>query len=123
MKGYVKPGTKGESFMKLIPANYEPQPEAIDASRHLWNAFDHSETEISAGWIVRLCQSDGVGWKPFSRTDIEFFYGRKVKDGFTFNKLIERGWIIEDTDGNFHFTDEFVNRCFASSPAAERKSA
>lgn len=102
---------------KLIPPDFAPGPDAIDASGHLWDAFDHCETEISAGWIIRLCQERGRGWEPFSRAEIEAFYARK--DGFTFNQLLSRGFLIPDTADRFHFTDDFVLRCFKSSPRKE----
>ncbi len=32
-------------------------------------------------------------------------------------KVVGGGWIARDTDGNYHVTDDFVTRCFQSSPA------
>lgn len=90
-------------------------PFDISTSNHFWNAFDHSETEVSANWIVQLCQARG-SWDPFSREAIEEIYSRKHRDGFTFNKLLSNGWIIE-RDGLYHITAGFIVRCFESSPA------
>lgn len=90
-------------------------PFDINTGEHFWNAFDHSETEVSAHWIVRLCQDRG-SWEPFSKGDIEDFYGQKHRDDFTFNKLLTGGWIIE-RDGLYHITAGFIVRCFESSPA------
>lgn len=93
----------------------EIRPFDIDTSGHFWNAFDHSETEVSAQWIVRLCQKRGT-WEPFSEGAIEDFYREKHQDGFTFNKLIRDGWIVE-RNGLYYVTAGFIVRCFESSPA------
>lgn len=70
-----------------------------------------------------MAQERETGWEPFTREQIEEFYGRKHRDGFSFNKLLSSSWIVEDTDGNFHFTDDFVRRAHASSPAVPREEA
>lgn len=88
-------------------------PSDIDTSQHFWNAFDHSETEVSANWIVQLCQSR-ESWAPFTREDIEQLYSRRHKDGFRFNKLLD-DWIVT-RDGMYYVTAGFVIRCFESSP-------
>lgn len=121
--------------------NFKVQPDDIDAStRHLWNAFDHSETETSAGWIIRFLQERGLGWAPFSHNEIEAYYSKSGKfTGFSFNRLINPemvppslarafagyydkripkggGWIIKGDDDKYYVTVEFVTRCFSSSP-------
>jgi|GEM_PF-1103025 len=138
--------------------------------RHLYGAFDNSETEVSAYWIVRLCQQLGT-WGPFTKAQIEEVYRKAgLKDGFTFNRLVEPqavfadpakefgrmmehashtrnmspvmasisysmsssnnppelvakggGWIVLGTDGKYYVTDDFVSRCFKSSPVASKK--
>ncbi len=116
-----------------------PTPADINANDHLWNSFDHSETEISAGWLVRFAQARGRGWEPFTPEEIEAYYSRKFKDGFRFNRLVDPeyiplslalaiasypdelvpaggGWIVLD-GGKYYFTEEFVRRCHTSSPA------
>ena len=109
---------------------YPVQPRHIDASDHLFGAFDHCETEISAGWIVRLCQELGT-WGPFSQTQLDEFYHRRRPKGesFHFNRLIRSGvsynrgtpyekgggWIELDGDG-YHVTEDFIARCFKSRP-------
>lgn len=104
--------------MRAIESTVFPiHPADIDASQHLWNCFDHAETEVSAGWIVRFCQERGSGWEPFAVADLEAFYARKHADGFTFNKLPHRGWVWL-RDGLCILSDEFVTRCFVASPAA-----
>lgn len=124
------------------PEEFPIQPEQIDASHHLFNAFDHKETEVSAGWIIRFLQERGKSWAPFTYDEINTFYSRKHKDRFTFNRLINAemvppslarafgghhdpqvpkggGWIIKDVDGSYHMTDDFITRCFRSSPVKE----
>lgn len=104
-------------------------PDDIRVDKHYWDAFDHCETEISAGWLVRFAQARGKGWEPFTRDEIEKFYhkdsGGKFS-GFRFNRLIHAGtafyaargtvmegggWITEDRDGVLSFTRDFVERC------------
>lgn len=124
------------------PESYPVQPGQIDAQQHLFEAFDHSETEISAGWIIRFLQERGKSWVSFTYDEINAFYSRRHKDGFTFNRLVEPemippslvrafaghhdplipaggGWIVKDTEDNYLVTDDFINRCFKSSPAKE----
>ena len=112
----------------LAPSGFSPKPSEIKMDGHFWNAFENNETEISAWWLVELARKHG-DWRPFTREEIEQFYGQKHKDGFTFNRLIERGvgygmpgqryltgggWIVP-RDGLLHFTEEFVMRCYLSS--------
>lgn len=104
--------------------------------KHLFNAFDNSETETSAAWLVEMAQKHG-SWRPFSREEIEAVYHEHFEEDFRFNRLIRQGrgfyimegyrdegggWIVCDGDESkpgamFHFTDDFVERCFKSSPA------
>ena len=65
------------------------RPSNIDAGRHLFNTFDHSETETSAGWIVRFCQQrDGDDWRPFDHADLLAYYQERRLIGI--NKGIDR---------------------------------
>lgn len=119
-------------------------PEDIDASKHLFEAFDHMETEISAGWIVRFMQARETGWMPFTMEEIEAFYAKKFNHGFRFNRLVEPqmippslvrafeghintlvpiggGWIILGDDKKYYVTDDFVTRCFKSCPVKKLK--
>jgi hypothetical protein len=106
------------------------QPEEINTNSHFWNAFDHSETEVSARWIVRFCQERGRGWDPFTADEIEAYYRKGGKFvNFRFNRLIEPGmaygvpgerwmegggWIIPLPDGRLQVTRDFVHRCYRS---------
>jgi hypothetical protein len=113
---------------------HEVQPSDIDASRHLFDAFGHYETEISAGYIIRMFQEIGE-WRPFTNDEIEEFYSRSGHKGFSFNGLIipvrERladgrpyqvggGYIVEKDDGKYEVTEEFIARAFQSSTQAGR---
>lgn len=115
------------------------QPHQIDAKQHLFGAFDNTETETSAGWVIRFLQERGRSWEPFTRKEIQAFYARKFpRERFSFNRLVNPemippslvrafeghrdplvprggGWIVE-VDGKFHVTDDFVTRCFRSRP-------
>src|SRR3989339_1933056 len=93
------------------------QPSDINTKVRFFDAFQHVETEISAGWIVRFCQARGKGWEPFTFADIDGFYKSKgMHDGFWFNRLLSNAFIVEK-EGMYHITPDFVSRCFKSSPA------
>ena len=130
---------------KRILANcdsFPVQPCHIDASKHLFDAFDHSETETSAGWIIRFLQERNTGWQPFTLAEIQEFYSRKFDHGFCFNCLVNTemiplslarafeghhdpripaggGWIILGNDDKYYVTEEFVTSCFKSRPMSE----
>ncbi len=117
------------------------QPQHIhigEGFQKFWNAFDHSETETSAFYIVSLCQKLG-NWGPFTKEQIEEHYRSFGHQGFTFNRLVEYGhrltnasahfagdlpqteqvgggWIVIGADDKYYVTDDFVTCCFRSSP-------
>lgn len=95
---------------------YSIKPGQVDATKHFYDSLDHNETEVSAHYIVLLCQEKG-GWFPFTKEEIESVYTRRGPgDGFWFNRLISEFWIIEK-DNKYHITQAFVDRVYKSSPA------
>ena len=117
------------------------QPNHINVSEHFFDAFDNMETEISAHYVIKLCQKLG-NWGPFTMEQIEEFYQKAGFRGFTFNRLVNPelvppslvrafmghhdtpvsvggGWIILGDDKRYYVTDDFVTRCFQSSPATK----
>lgn len=105
-------------------------PNDINISQHLFDAFGNMETEISAHYIIGLCQQKG-DWEPFTQQEIEDFYRSKGhQDGFTFNGLIEPmtqrlfdgrphtvgGGYIVKKGNKYKITPEFVERVYMSSP-------
>ena len=96
-----------------------PQPRDINAGRHFWNSFDNREREISAGWIVELCQRNG-SWRPFTLDELQAFYSKTHNENFWFNGLDHLGYVVLGEDGLYRVTAEFVRRCYKSSPAASR---
>lgn len=102
-----------------------PRPQEINTDRHFWNAFESSEREVSANWLVSFAQEreskDGEEWPPFTREEIEEFYERKSKGKFKhfwFNGLDNDGHIILDEDYQcYHFTLLFIAKCHQASPA------
>ena len=117
------------------------QPQDINESKHFFGAFDHTETEVSAGWICRFLQNRRQSWKPFDYDEINAFYTRSFTHRFSFNRLVEAemvppslarafagyhdapipaggGWLLlDDTTGLYYVTEEFITRCHKSSPA------
>ena len=118
--------------------NFPIQPHHVNAKEHFFDAFDNMETEISARYVVKLCQKLG-SWGPFTEEQIEEIYQKAGFRGFTFNRLVNSqlvppslvrafmghhdtpvpvggGWIILGDDDKYYVTDDFVTRCFQSSP-------
>lgn len=95
---------------------YPVQPNHIYTGDHFWEAFGNSETEISARYIVRLCQKVN-GWLPFTQEEINAF----SKHDFHFNHLHtnERNSVVKLVDGQYYVTHEFITACFKSSPALD----
>lgn len=94
------------------------RPEHIDIREHLFGAFGNVETEISAKWIVRLCQASGI-WKAFTLFEVETLYCvNGYFDRFSFNQLLdgENGFVVLGEDGKYRVTHEFIYKCFGSSP-------
>lgn len=129
------------------------QPNDFITTGHYWDTFDHSETEISALWIVRFLQSRNQGWADFTVGEIRAFYkkgresGGHHDDGFTFNHLVEGTHQhitartfpmsetrpndavlrlrgrLEDSDTVCTITDEFVRRLVAGNNGGNLKAA
>lgn len=98
---------------------HDIQPRDIDTTKHLWNAFDNWETEVSACYIVAFCQMKGT-WVPFIYDEINSFYQSILgdpSDRFDFNYLRRPEWIQHNPEGTFSVTEDFIQRCFKSSPA------
>ena len=74
------------------------QPNDFRTNRRYFGTFDNYETEMSALWLVRFCQHQG-SWDPFKMADLQAFYGEKVSDQFTFNKLLDDASVVELNDG------------------------
>ncbi|MCX6791557.1 MAG: hypothetical protein NT149_00780 [Candidatus Gottesmanbacteria bacterium] len=107
------------------------KPGDINANKRLFDAYGNTETEISAGYIIRLCQEKD-SWKPFTAEEIEEIYHRvSSHEGFSFNQLVDQGmsfsivtgrypvgggWIVL-REGKYHLTTTFVEAAFKSSPA------
>ncbi len=96
------------------------QPDQINTKRHFWSAFGHSETEISANWIVRFCQFKG-DWLPFSLVELTKFYQELLKkeESFRFNRLVSHSktysYVLVEGD-RIILSKEFVGKCYSSSP-------
>jgi hypothetical protein len=126
------------------------KPSDINAAEYMWDSFDNMETDISAGWIIRLLQEKGNEWVPFTYGELNAYYRKNCKaqnvGNYTFNHLLgefavckrgkryfERmdvvvregdekntGQNIQDTDV-FRVTNQFVFRAYASRPIPRMK--
>jgi hypothetical protein len=94
--------------------HYLPCPSAIDTSCHFWDAFGNMEMEISARWIVRLCQNHG-SWRAFTWEELSNLYAtRGPNDGFWFNGLDEK-FVVKGEDGRYRVSVAFVRACYYST--------
>jgi len=110
-----------------IKASVKPSALNIAKVSHLFGAFDHMETEISARWVVRFCEQSGDTWDDFKRADLVAFYQEKLgaNETFHFNRLIRPGssfsivhgsrpagggWLTEIGD-KLRVEPDFVLRC------------
>ncbi len=94
----------------VVGENYIIKPNDISLEDHFWAAFGKTEAEMSAYWIVKMCQDNNV-WRAFTQGDIDKFSNHD----YCFNGLVDNDFIHE-TDDEFLITHEFVCRCFLSSP-------
>ena len=103
------------------------KPSDIDTSSHFFSAGfvakHQQETEVSARYIVKLCQQKDA-WEPFTLQDID----DQANEQFWFNglRMYNRGdkngeydYITRDEDGQFHITEKFVRCCAAANGIVE----
>jgi hypothetical protein len=95
------------------------KPSNIRIDDHYWSTFGHSETEVSARWIIMFLRArefvtsqETTGtqfWEPFTLSDLESFYQylRGKPETFHFNRLTPRFISIYD-NGILTVTDAFV---------------
>lgn len=96
------------------------RPSDINTQVHFWDAFDHSETEISANWVVRFCQDRGDRWEPFTLDEISSWAQENGHKGrFTLNRLPGRH-LQQMCDGRYVIADSFIRACFNSAGIIER---
>lgn len=99
---------------------YTVNPSDIDAREcarlNFFETFGRHETESSAWWIVRFCQTRG-SWEPFSFRQIaSFFIANGGCGRFTFNGLVSDEFVVLMDDGLYRVTEEFVLKCHGASP-------
>lgn len=125
----------------IVGNNFPIQPCQINTHWRLIGAFENSETDMSAHYILKLCQRLG-GWFPFSLKQIEEIFNESAYKRFPFNLLVEPGEILtkpdptgktlprkEMTGGGYiiykdekyHLTDEFVTRCYEAFLRQEKE--
>lgn len=93
-------------------------PQDIATDKHMYDAFGHHETEVSAHWIIRFYREarNGNEWAPFTAGEIHALYESTY---FQFNGLREykdEPRSLIQKRGNLYFvTAEFVCRCFIAN--------
>lgn len=84
------------------------RPEDIDLSSHLWDTFDHYETECSAWWILKYLADRGEGWVSFTFDEINSFYNKKHNERFCFNRLLPSS--VHQNGDHYSVTDLFKRK-------------
>jgi hypothetical protein len=114
--------------MEPQDAEYPIRPCHINTQTHFWGAFGNCETEISANWIVRLCQKRG-DWGPFPFSELEALYNERGHTGITLNNLSDAELAMSGKDSEtgrvlpetiLAPTHRFVSGCFKAAPATEQ---
>lgn len=85
----------------IQPEHINTDPSTGGEGQHFFGAFDNTETEVSARYLVRMAQKRGQGWAPFSFEDIEAFYNEVGNTGFTFNRLVNPEQVYADAGKAF----------------------
>lgn len=102
-------------------------PSNIRIDDHFWNTFSHSETEVSARWLIMFLQArnyyaaDGehgvlMTWDAFPFSHLESFYRllrKQPRETFTFNRLDET--YVQKVKGMITVTDKFVSAIASNS--------
>lgn len=100
------PENKHLKIVDDADGKYFRRPDCIPVNNHLYNLFNHYETEVSAGWLIEFCQ-ERKGWLPFTKAEIDKYAG----EDFWFNQLDTLGWIVKEGD-TFYFTEAFIDHCY-----------
>ena len=89
------------------------RPNDINTDRPFAPLFGFDRADVSANILVRLAQQNG-SWRSFEIDEVD----RLADAHFLFNGLTSGRLplIIQRKDGKYAFTDEFIERCAASSP-------
>lgn len=85
-------------------------PRHIDTSHKFWSTFGKYETEVWAHRLVTLAQQNG-DWRDFTQAELDQLGGQD----FHFNGLLKTGFILDNRDGSFSFTDAFINQCYGKN--------
>jgi cyclopropane fatty-acyl-phospholipid synthase-like methyltransferase len=106
----------GTSPIELIKPSY------IDTTKHFFGAFNNSERECSANWIVLFCREKNKdSWEPFLVSEIQLFYEQSFPEQmFLFNGLNEiylnkPKYGIEIVEELVTIHDKFVVACYQSA--------
>ena len=107
-----------DTFKKKYPI----QPQNI-SGKYFPEAFCNVATEMAAVCLILFCQEKN-SWAPFKKKEINsfcmhefYFYGLCPEN----DEANEDNLIILGENGLYHFTHEFVARCFAASPSLKLK--
>lgn len=89
------------------------RPSEINTDGPFAPSFGFDRANISANILVRLAQHNG-SWRNFKIDEAD----QLVDTAFLFNGLTRGRFplIIQQDDGKYFFTDEFIEKCAASAP-------
>lgn len=100
--------------------NQSVQPSNIKVDDHFWNTFGHSETEVSARWLILFMRArnsvgEDLGWQPFPLKDLVSFYQllrKQPQESFLFNRL-SNAYVIQK-NGMVEVTNQFVSNILSN---------
>jgi len=102
------------------------KPSNIKIDDHFRNTFDHSETEVSARWIIMFLRArnavEDKGWELFPEHHLVAFYQllrKQPQETFNFNRLLRSPsmgthYLIRE-NGIVEATDQFISRIASNS--------
>ena len=97
---------------KPYPEEYSPQPNDINTERHFYGAFGDYGMERVANLIIRMSQTVGLGWQPFTQVKLSRFANVHKS---SFEKLVKYGFLVRKKR-LYYFTNEFIYNCHHSLP-------
>lgn len=125
------------NWVLLDQEEFPIQPGDIDAMGSCFiTAFADRQSGEAAYWLVRMCQGR-EHWSSFSYEEIQmfcrdnnhdeiFWFGKLVhpefKENISPDSRLRKGvrsdtYLVRDQDQRYHFTAEFITRCYRESPS------
>ena len=110
----------GSETYPIQPNHINTDPTTGPEGEHFFDAFNNTETELSARWLVRFAQQRDSGWEPFTLDEIETFYNEGGYKGFAFNRLVNAAQVFANAAEAFGAMADSPNSMAAVLTAANQ---